>query len=677
MSLLDAVKEKMVRPVPVPYGVDERLRRGRKAIREDAAKRRLCQIFLAGDQYAYINRNNSLATLATTLGTQSDKPTHRIRNRYNFIRPIVDAKVSSSTTRPPGYEVNPTGTDPEVVAGAHLSEKVLAMGYATWYLREARILAATLAIGGGGRAYGLPYFDPMVGPFIEDTDPITGASRSIGEGEIKCMVFSGNEVMHEPGVEFHHSRWYAAQSAHPVSVVEAWPGYLGGALSQDTSTSDDPAKDGPRDTVMVTMYFERPCPDYIEGRMLTIANGRQILPEGPYPMRHDNKAVDKPCLHQLMYRMDTEGEGDLGLTWELIDFQRTASDCYNKIIELKNRALNLQIMAPTGSLDKPPSDEPGAIIYYNPVGGQRPEWAKPPDPAIMQQLMSTLDRTLSDMRYVAADADLNAAPNVAAGALQTEAQQANNRWQTFLGDLARWDADMASHCLMLAQEHYTENRVLKVRGRYGWEPVQSFRGIDIMGQTDVHVNPATIESHSRAQILQQLGWIQANFPGYLRPEVAIDIVMTGTSPESVIESFEFDKARANLIIQHIRQGSVMDMPPVSMNVPGIDPLTGAPTTQQAVVPGWMPRPFDNVDIQLWVLETWMKSDDFTRLPPQMAEVAMLVYEGMKSLQADQAAQAAQAQAAQAEQLGATNASKPQPQDGKPMPSTPNPAGEGK
>jgi hypothetical protein len=152
--------------------------------------------------------------------------------------------------------------------------------------------------------------------------------------------------------------------------------------------------------------------------------------------------------------------------------------------------------------------------------------------------------------------------------------------------------------------------------------------------------------------------------------------MTGTSPESVIESFEFDKARANLIIQHIRQGSVMDMPPVSMNVPGIDPLTGAPTTQQAVVPGWMPRPFDNVDIQLWVLETWMKSDDFTRLPPQMAEVAMLVYEGMKSLQADQAAQAAQAQAAQAEQLGATNASKPQPQDGKPMPSTPNPAGSG-
>lgn len=278
--------------------------------------------------------------------------------------------------------------------------------------------------------------------------------------------------------------------------------------------------------------------------------------------------------------------------------------------------------------------------------------------------MSVLNKTLEDMRYVAADADITAAPNVAANALQAVTQQAASRWEAFKRDLARWDSDMASHCLMLVQEHYTEKRVLKVRGKYGWEPVSSFYGADIMGQTDVRVNPATIETHSRQAILQQLGWIQANFPGFLRPEVAIDIVMTGTSAESVIESFENDKARANLIIQHICDGSVMSMP----KTPSTDPLSGEPV----MMPGWMPRPFDNTDIQLWVFENWLKSDDFARLPTEMATVAMTIYEGYKSIQAQQAAQAAQAQQAQAEALGSTNAAKPQ--EAKPMPSTPNPAG---
>jgi len=120
----------------------------------------------------------------------------------------------------------------------------------------------------------------------------------------------------------------------------------------------------------------------------------------------------------------------------------------------------------------------------------------------------------------------------------------------------------------------------------------------------------------------------------------------------------------------------MDMPKVPMDVPGPpDPLTGQPTTQSMVAPGWMPRPFDNVDVQLWVLETWMKTDDFSRQPPAMMTVAMTIYQGMKQLQAQQAAQAAAAQNAQAMALGATNAAKPQPQEAKPMPSTPNPAGE--
>jgi hypothetical protein len=600
-----------------------------------------------------------------------------VRNKYNFIRPMVDAKVSSSTTRVPGYEVNPSTTDPEDAEAAHLAEKVVRQGYRSWYLRELRVKAATMAIGEGGSAFALPYFDAMVGPFRHLAgDPEAGTpDRLVGEGEIKVLLLNGNEVFWEPGTEFYHSRWYGVQHARPVSEVMQMEGYQGGVLGADANTSGDLVTDGPtEDMVIVTLYFERPCPKYPDGRMLTFAGGRQLIPQQDYPMNSQGRVRDEPCIHRLSYRLDPDNERDLGLTWELIDFQRTLNDTYNKIIEVKNRGLQLQMMAPEGSIVTARTDEPGEIVYYRPIGGNKPEWERPPDPAILGQLMNILSRALEDMRYVAADTDVDVAPNVAAGAVQQVIQQAANRWSSFLEDFATFDSAMARHCLMLAQNHYTEDRVLKIRGRFGWEPDVSFRGADIMGQVDVTVNPATIETRSRQAMLSQLAWIQANFPGYIRPEVAIEIAMNGASPESIIESFEFDKARVNSIIQRIRDGSVMEMPSREQMMPGVgaDPLTGLPAPpQMMMVPGWMPRSFDNLDVQMWAFENWLKTDDASRLAPDRYEVAMLVYEGMRHLQSQQQAEKAAAQTMQAEAMGAENAAKPQ--EKKPPPSTPAPS----
>ncbi|HZA18915.1 MAG TPA: hypothetical protein VE645_18895 [Pseudonocardiaceae bacterium] len=696
-----------LKPIEVPPDVRKRLERGRAWMKRDAHKRRLCSLFLKGEAYFYLDNKGALNQQFTAPGVNAGKPRHRVRNKYNFIRPMVDAKVSSSTTRVPGYEVNPSSTDPEDTEASQLAGKLLRQGYKRWYLREARVKAVTTAIGEGGSAFALPYFDPMVGPFrMVPGDPEDGSpDRLVGEGEIKVLVGNGNEVFWEPGTEFYHSRWHAWETARPIAEVQQMHGFIGGVLQPDASTKDIPIDRPDEDMVMVTLYFERPSPRYRDGRMLTLAGGRMIVPPMHYPMVQPEsrgepaRVLDEPCIHRLSYRLDPDNERDLGLTWELIDFQRTLNDTYNKIIEIKNRGLRLQMLAPKGSLDQAPSDEPGEIIYYNPVGGYKPEWERSPDPGLIGQLMQILDRALQDMRYVAADTDVDVAPNVAAGAVQQVIQQAANRWSSFLEDLASWDSAIARHCLLLAQHHYNEDRILKVRGRFGWEPVQSFRGASIMGQVDVTVNPATIETRSRQAMLSQLGWIQANFPGYMRPEVAIEIAMNGASPESLIESFEFDKARANMVIQKILDGSIWDMP----KRPQIDPMTGAPmltapeplidpATGQPVVnpetgvvatgepklaeiPGWMPREFDNVEVQKWVFETWLKTPDAANLEPEMHEVAMEVYRGFQSLEAQQQAQALAAQTAQAEELGMGNAAKPQSQDGKPMPSTPSPAGQ--
>lgn len=688
MSILDPVREALNRPVidrAVPPDVQDRLRRGRKWMREDAHKRRLCQLFLDGDAYFYIDNKSQLSSLETRAGVTSGRPKHRIRNRYNFIRPMVDAKVSSSTTRVPGYEINPSSTDPEDVAAAMLAGKIARQGYEKWFLRELRVKAATLAIGGGGSAFALPYFDTKVGPFrgvMGEDGP-----RMVGEGEIKVLLLNGNEVYWEPGTEFYHSRWYGVETARPIAEVQGLDGFNGAKLEADAQTGDL-TRDRPEEgMVLVTMYFERPCPRYPQGRMMTIAGTNQIVPMADYPLKHGGRVIDEPCVHRLSYRLDPGDDRDLGLTWELIDFQRTLNDIYNKCIELKNRALLLRMLVPRGALSglPAPTDEPGGITEYNPIGGAKPEWENAPDPGILGQLLNIFQRVLDDMRYVAADADVQVAPNVAADAVNQVLQQAAGRWSQFVGDFASWDSKVVRHCLLLAQEHYTEERVLKVRGRFGWEPEAAFRGADIMGQVDVTVNPASIETHSRQAMLAQLAWIQANFPGYVRPEVAIDIAMNGSSPEALIESFEFDKARANEIIQRIRDRTIMDMPSRLEMKPGpmmpgpIDPATGMegpPVEGPPVmvdVPGWMPREFDDISVQLYVFTTWLKTPDASNLPPEMYEPAMLVYQGLKQIEAQQQAQQMAAQTAQAQELGAGNAAKPVAP--KPMPSTPSPNGQ--
>lgn len=665
---LDGIKEKLSKPTapPPPSYIQARISSAIEAqnVNGMRAKRRLCQLFLEGDVYSYLDNKSVLNRMDTAPGVRSGKPAHRVRNRYNFIRPMVDAKVSSSTTRVPGYEVTPTTTDPEDLAAARLSEKISRMGYDKWGIVDARIKAATIAIGAGGRSYALPYFDPAVGPFHKVPSKNGSGTEWVGEGEIKVMILNGNEVAWQEGSSFRDSRYYIVRTARPISEVMVLENFYGGVLTPDATTADVPQDKPHKNLVMVTLYFERPSSKHPQGRMLTLANDVQIVPEGPYPMIHDGQVLDEPALHELVYRVSPDDGDDLGLTWELIDFQRTLQDIYNKIMEIKNRGLLLRIMAPKGSLSKAPDDVPGGITYYNPVGSFKPEWERAPDPNIINQLLTVFERVFNDMKYVASDSDVEAQPNVAAGSIQAEVQQTTNRWSQFLKRLASFDSHVMRHCLLLAQEYYNEDRLLKVNGRFGWEPVAAFRGADIMGQVDVTVNPATIESHTPQAILQKLAWIQANFPGYVRPEIAIEIALNGSSPDSVIESFEFDKARINGIIQQIRDGSIMSMKPREE----LDPVTGMPV----LIPGWMPRRFDNLEVQMWVYENWLKTPDADRLPPEMHEVAMLIYEGMTQLVAQQQAEAAAAQMAQAENLGTTNAAKPQ--EAKPMPSTPSPAG---
>lgn len=663
MAILEQIKESFSPTAyRVPTGVKERLNRGRQEMLRDSNKRRLCMRFERGETYWWLNEKNVLLWQSTiTYVGGGGKPPHRIRNQYNAIRPIVEGKISSATQMTPGYQVLPTTTDAERVSAAQSSERIARWGYDKWRLRDMRMGIVKLALAGGGAGFAMPYFDPNVGPFTAVLDD-NGGVQHIGQGELKYRLFNGNEVYWEPHVIFEMSSWWATEQAVPIDVIVSNPDFAGGKITPDAAGSEIPSdKHNTSNLAMVVEYYERPSARIPNGRKLTICNGRVIYPPEDYPLRTapsldfpDGQVLDEPVIHRLVYTHDTESDRDLGLVWQLIDYQRTYQDCWNKLLEWKNRCLVPRMKAPIGSLIKQPDDEPGGIDWYKPTGGMQPEWEK--TPPVPQELVQMRNDVLMDMRAMAADDQFVASPNVAAATVQTILEQSKQRWASFISDLAEFDSRFMRHCLLLVARHYTEPRTINILDhQFGSYTIDAFRGAQLMDQQDVIVLPSSITVMTREAQEQRIFAFADR--QWITPEAAMNAIATGLS-EKIGEALELDYGRINRVIKKIKDNTVWDLP----NRVQTDPMTGfplqGPDGEPMEVPGYMPDQQDNLVIWRTQISNFMKTEEFERLGPQLQEVCRQMLRGIQMLEAQQQMQAMQAQQAYAEQQGMGNAAKP-------------------
>lgn len=662
-------------PVHVPQDVQKRVDRARKAMRRGHSMRRLCSRFERGDSYWYINKRGLLTFQDTTL-FGGEKPPHRVRNKYNLIKPIVQGKVSQASQRIPGFQVVPSKADPGTIFAAELSRKTLIYGVGQWNLRRALIKTLRRAlIQDGGYAY--PFFDTQIGPFIESTDPDTGEVERVGQGDIRVVVLSGSEVGWEPGEDFYDSRWHVIERVRPIDEVKAMPGYVGGPLDADSTTGDLPTdRQETEDKVRVTEYLERPSEQNPDGRRLVIANKRVICKPSVYPLRdHEDKAVDEVLLHPLWWTTDEDdNRQEQGLVESLIDLQRGAQDCLNKITEWKNRALMPRMLAPRGSKINRNTEEPGGVVQYNPTGAQPPQWEVPAK--IPPELFSFYQLLVQQMRDLAADTVAQADANLAAATVQAVVEQNEQRWQTFMADVADWWSGIGRHCLYLVARYYTEDRLLALQGSFGPDLEEGFRGADLLGQADVRVAPESLTLLTQEAVEQRAtNWAQL---GWITPTAAMRAIDSGTT-DGLMQGYEDDVGRIWQVVALIKQGPdvLFSMPRrwdpyAPATIPGttqpvVNPMTGQPQVG-AFVPAWMPRRFDDPDVQIEVLVAWMKGNEFARLDPGMQEAAYAVYDALTQEQQRRQVQQAVQQTQMAQGLGMQNAA--QPQLGKPMPSLP-------
>lgn len=671
---------------PIDKTLLAKIKRGRERMEDGASLRNECLQFWRGNQYVYRNSQNSLSYQSTITGIDgAGKPRHRMRTVRNIIVDVVAAEVSAATQRTPSYECNPSTTDPEDITAARLSERVALYGYDQWRILKATQDVVTYAVV-ADEGFAWPFWDSSVGPYVDG---------DVGQGEIRIRKFGPNEVYWEPGVNFLESRWHAVEQARDIEDVKELDGYMGGELSPDAMAGDRTTKENAppqAKLVMVTDYLERPSAKNPQGKWITMANGKRIQPDREYPcMDHEGNVLDEPVLHKLSYFSDPDSDRDMGLVRHLLDPQRTVNDCTNKLLEWKNLALNPQALIINGILDQPLNDEPGTFYNVQALSGDAGvSWR--PVPQVPGELMEMKDDAVSDIARIAAQNDIPG--QVESGkAIAALLDRDQSRRLNFLANLADFHSRLMRHCLYLVQRHYTEERLLKVRGEESdFEIIRDFLGAQLRGQADVRVYPSSLEPQTRQAIeAQVLAYADRQ---WISPEEAMQAITNGNA-RALSRRVELNIARARLIIQKIKDGpeflfntpdrqalpdEIPEVPLIDPNtgMQAVDPMTGVPLTtpqtdpetgeQITTVPGWMPRPFDNVGVHKAVLEDFMMTAVYDALEPGMQEAANAYYEALLNLEAKKAAERQAQEIEMAQNLGQSNATRPPSADQPSMPS---------
>jgi hypothetical protein len=678
----------------VPTEVEDKLKRGREGLKEVQARRLLGIEFANNNHFSELKKDGTaVVNLDTTAVAQGgEKPDHRVRRSHDIISPMLQRKISASTQREPDWESTAVTSDPEDYAASRIAMRLARAGYSLWGFPESEGKALWWAMV-TEEAFGRASFNANIGPFTDvsqhpeadheeedGTKPYEGQSdpenpKWVGRGEIALTIYSGLEVLWEPGVDFEKSRWYAVEHARSIEELENEPEFLavpGEKLQADASTvmqgrQTQREKKGSK-LCIVSEYFERPCPKYPKGRWGTYANGRKVLPDGTYPLEDGKgEVVDRPCLRRLIYDIDGSSDRAKGLVQKIIDVVRSYDQSINKQSEYSQIGLVAQILAAEGVLLTDPTDEPGLVIEYDRslANGEKPEWRE--NITFPSELFEMEDRAKARFSSIAFDEDIP--PQVESGKAIGQVTELNRTaWQKFLNDFDRFRSDLMSDCLVIAQRKYGSDRVMKFRGSTGWEPVGDFEGADLRDQTDVAIRQSATQTQTRPQIEQRIMQLVQTFPNVFPPEVVIE-ALNSANPEKLIQGYEEDVGRAHRLIQQLRDGTFWNQP-LRPALPGEEVLEergGRP-----FVPGWLPRPFDSLPVLKTALENWMKTDDWDRSENKVKEASLFVYQKLLDLETQQQLRSQEEQERLAEEQGQANASR-EPE--KPMPSIPGGAAQ--
>jgi hypothetical protein len=254
---------------------------------------------------------------------------------------------------------------------------------------------------------------------------------------------------------------------------------------------------------LVMVYEERPSEAFPKGLCIITAS-KVLLYEGPLPLESEFS-------YTLCQYSPVPGRA-WGTTpvEQIVPLNRRLNGLDSQVIINRKTMLNPTILAPKGSGIKPGQIgyRPGAVIEYNFLGGGGVAPQIVPGVSLPAQIMQEREQILDAIERIAGTQDVlrgDVPPGVKSGvALNFLGEQAEmmhlpraKRWERFI-------AARAKKRLILAAQHYREERIVKVNGAGSTWQVRRLTGSDLRYNTDVTVEAGSSLPRSRTAQIQLL-----------------------------------------------------------------------------------------------------------------------------------------------------------------------------
>jgi hypothetical protein len=256
-------------------------------------------------------------------------------------------------------------------------------------------------------------------------------------------------------------------------------------------------------------YQEKPSKRFPNGVHAITAN-KVLLYRGPLPLR-TNTGATLPKFSYTMFRHDLVPGRLWGSTpcEDMVPLQRRINGIDCQLILNRKTLLNPWILAPKGSGLSPGTThmKPGATVTYNFVGvGAAPQVVQgtPLPTQVMDERQHCVD-AINELAEGPGTQAAEAPSQTRSGiALHWQKEQLDEYGIARLERWAEFHAERDRKRLILAQQHYREDRAIKIRGEgSGWQ-VRTFQGADLRGNTDVVVDPGSEVPRSRSAQTQVL-----------------------------------------------------------------------------------------------------------------------------------------------------------------------------
>lgn len=658
----------------------------------------------------YLVWNDISARFETPVRT----PAHRVRLVVNMMLAYYRRTRARLTVHRPGLHVAPATTDEVDVERARLSLHVLESEFERlafqkilkewvgwileagngilhpWWnpwggppLTQEQPVMIAAGVDEMGQMIQSPQLDEMGQPVMEEVPVTDELGRQLHVGELCLDVVTPFEFdIDDRGSKIADAQWCRRDVIKPVSWVrETYPemgkyvksenvfvnqiyqkrhkqlvGIYG--YQNEVGGGDDEER-GPKDSVVVHEYWERPREKHAEGRMIVVAGG-VLLHNGPNPYSKMREiGLWCPFVHACEVAITGRFWGQA-----MIEQAFPLNRNYNRARsqEVENRTLHgrPKILVPrTAKIRQDAFDaEAGEKVDYA-VGprGEKPELMYPQSTSTATD--AELAHSMSDMQEVLSwhEASRGILPSAnIPGIAVDKLQQAD---ETALGDTESNIRDaiieLGRMVLCIVSEYWTEERLARATGEDGTVAAKRIKGEDLAGE-DQYANYYDVR-----MLPQSTMWRDPE----KQREMLDGLVKLGMlNPQ--------DENHRKYMLKAMDQGSIEQI----YKDDRLDEQTATQENEameQGVMP--MPRDFENHEIHIHLHDRFRKSERYRALPPEAQAVYDQHVAAHKQLMVAVAQQQAQMQiAAQAPVMAAQQAQAAQgaqAQGGPPAPGGPS------